>query len=182
MKLYLVRHGQTDWNMLDKKQGRTDIPLNETGIKQAERLRDEIGGMKFDVCISSPLRRAYKTAEIIVNGRCGIAVDERLIERSFGEFEGTLNDEWEKLTNKADTWDRKLNYAERGLEPAKEILARAKSFLEDVKQKYPDDYSILIVSHGAFLKALHFEIVGYDDNTNFHSFCFKNAELSEYEV
>lgn len=182
MKLYLVRHGQTDWNMLDKKQGRTDVPLNETGIKQAEKLRDEIGNMKFDVCMCSPLRRAYKTAEIIVNGRCDIVVDERLIERSFGEFEGTFDDEWEKLTGKADIWDRRLNFAEKGMESSKEILARARGFLEDIKGKYPVDFNVLIVSHGALLKALHFEIVGYDDNTSFHSFCFRNAEMTEYEV
>ena len=184
MKLYLVRHGETEWNREGKKQGRTDVSLNEVGISQAEKLRDEIRDkeLEFDVCIASPLSRAKQTAEIATEGKYEIILDDRLVERCFGGFEGTLNEDWEKLSGGADSWDLKLNYSERGMESAKEILARAKEFLESVKQKYPDNYRIVVFSHGSFLKALHYTIIGYDENTDFHGFYFQNAEMKEYEV
>ena len=63
--LYIVRHGQTDWNVRQLRQGRTDIELNETGIEQAMELRDKLKSVKIDVCYASPLKRAMKTAQII---------------------------------------------------------------------------------------------------------------------
>lgn len=60
MKLYIARHGQTDWNVEHKAQGRTDIPLNDIGKKQAEQLRENIKNIKFDVVYASPLKRAAK--------------------------------------------------------------------------------------------------------------------------
>ena len=65
--IYIVRHGQTDWNVEGRNQGRTDIELNETGIKQAEEIAKKLEGKKFDMVFSSPLKRAYKTAQIISN-------------------------------------------------------------------------------------------------------------------
>ena len=59
---------------------------------------------------------------------------------------------------------------------------RAKGVVEDLKQKYPEDCRILVVAHGSFLKAMYFELVGYDDETDFHSVSFKNAEMKEVEV
>jgi uncharacterized phosphatase len=63
--LCLVRHGETDWNSLGKLQGRADIPLNKIGVLQAEECRDVLKSSKWDVIITSPLKRAKETAEII---------------------------------------------------------------------------------------------------------------------
>ena len=83
MKLYVIRHGQTDWNVAGKCQGMTDIELNSTGIKQAEQARNEITNYKIDLIICSPLKRARKTAEIINEvTNCKIISDERIIERN----------------------------------------------------------------------------------------------------
>lgn len=65
MKLFLTRHGQTDWNIAQKIQGRTDIELNATGIRQAENTREKLLDETIDLIISSPLKRTKKTAEII---------------------------------------------------------------------------------------------------------------------
>ena len=68
MKIYVTRHGQTDWNVQGKTQGRADIELNEVGIKQAKQTKEELKNIDIDLIICSPLKRAKKTAEIINEG------------------------------------------------------------------------------------------------------------------
>ncbi len=89
MRIWLTRHGQTDWNKERKMQGRTDIPLNGTGIAQAREMRtkltDAYPGLTFDAVYASPLGRAVTTAEIIGDvPEDSIVTDERLTEASFG--------------------------------------------------------------------------------------------------
>lgn len=89
MKLYVTRHGQTDWNEQGRIQGKIDIPLNEQGRAQARKTRDLLAHTPFDVIITSPLQRAVETATII-NEAHGVKQyeDERLSERGFGTWEG----------------------------------------------------------------------------------------------
>ena len=90
--LYIMRHGKTEWNELRKLQGQTDIPLNEEGCLMAQAAHDKYINVHFDLCFSSPLKRAAQTAEILLNGRdVPIIADDRLKEMSFGEYEGTVN-------------------------------------------------------------------------------------------
>ena len=87
--LYIMRHGKTDWNEQHKLQGRTDIPLNDDGIKMAEAAALKYKDVHFDICYCSPLKRAKKTAEILLAGRdIPIISDDRLVEMSFGKDEG----------------------------------------------------------------------------------------------
>lgn len=181
MKLYLVRHGQTDWNVEKRKQGQADIPLNATGVEQAERLREQIKDKHFDFCISSPLSRAAETARIITRGKnLEIQFDDRIKERAFGEFEGETTP-LKELLNGADDFDRELNISVGGLEPINALIARAESFLADLKRNYPADAKILIVSHGSFTRILYFAIVGFDETTDFLSFRLGNAEMVEVD-
>ncbi len=184
MKLYLVRHGETEWNREGRMQGRRGVGLNETGVFQVEKLRDEIRkrGIEFDVCFASPLKRAVETAEILVGGKCEILYDERLVERGFGEFEGKSMEEFWASVGENDILDRKLNYSERGLEPIREVLRRAEEFLTDLKKNYGGEDQVLVVAHGALLRALNFAILGYTQETNFHGVHFENAEMKEYEI
>ena len=76
MKIYVIRHGQTDWNVAGKCQGRTDIELNETGIEQAKQAKEQLKNYNIDQIICSPLKRTRKTAEII---------NERSEERRVGK-------------------------------------------------------------------------------------------------
>ena len=88
-KLLFTRHGQTEWNVLGKVQGRADIGLNEKGKQQAEETRKTLENEKIDLIICSPLLRAKQTAEIINKNRnIPIIYDDDIIERDFGEFEG----------------------------------------------------------------------------------------------
>ena len=182
MKLCIARHGQTDWNLEERAQGRTDMPLNETGISQAEELRDKIANMEFDICYASPLKRAAKTAEIVVNGKCPIVYNDLLVERCFGDFEGESREKWAKTFRNIMGYDRKINYSEHNIEPIKEVLKRSRKFLELVKSENSDTARVLVVAHGELLKTLHFNIVGYNDETDFLSFHLENGELKEYEI
>ncbi|CAM3207234.1 histidine phosphatase family protein [Asticcacaulis taihuensis] len=94
MTFYVLRHGQTDWNVQMRLQGSTDIPLNETGRAQANVAARILAGEGITKIIASPLSRALETARI-VGASAGIepVIDDRLIERNFGLFEGMTIDE-----------------------------------------------------------------------------------------
>ena len=158
-------------------QGQTDIPLNETGVRQAEKVREELRDVAFDICYCSPLMRAKRTAEIVADGRVEIVIDDNLKERGFGELEGTDSAHW-----KIDGFSRVLNTNEFGIEPVRDVLARAKKFLERVKAENSAEAKILVVGHGTLLKMLHYNIVGYDDETDFREFYMENGEIVEYDI
>lgn len=88
MKLYIVRHGKTDWNIMGLLQGQTNIELNEEGINDARKLSKEINLNEIDLCISSSLERAKQTAEILTNNKIKIIYDDMIVERGFGDYEG----------------------------------------------------------------------------------------------
>ncbi len=174
-KLYIVRHGKTNWNEKGLLQGSNDIPLNDEGIKEAEELSLKLDLDNIDICISSPLERAKKTASILTQGKVKIIYDDLLKERGFGDYEGKkINFD---LIGKQ--WDYKLNDSLNNIESIQDCLARAKKFLDKIKKELPNK-NILIVSHGGIIKALHFNLVSYDENTNFLSFNPKNTILYEY--
>ena len=87
MKLYILRHGETDYNNQGRFQGQNDISLNERGKKQAEETKIKLKDIKFDKVFVSPLKRAIETAKIVVPDY-NLEVDNRIIERSFGKLEG----------------------------------------------------------------------------------------------
>ena len=81
MILYVVRHGETIWNLEHKVQGITDIPLTDVGIKSIEELQELVNGLNIDVVISSPLSRARETAKILIDSKLPINTDDRIKER-----------------------------------------------------------------------------------------------------
>lgn len=176
-KIYIVRHGETDWNKEGRCQGKTNISLNENGIIQAKILRNKLDMSKMDVCFVSPLKRALETAKIITDDKLDLIIDDRIIERGFGTLEGKLFN----YDATVKSWNYNLNYDEYEMETIKDVLKRAKDFLNYLNETY-DNKNILIVSHGAFIKALYFNIVGYNDETDFLSFFPKNGEVIEFEI
>lgn len=144
----MVRHGQTDQNKKKKIQGQCDFPLNEIGIEQAINVGNYINkNYKFDVIISSPLQRAYKTASLIrdiINPNLEVIVDAVFIERCFGEAEG--------LDISDSVFERVLNDDYEGLEKSRDIQIRVYNGLINTFNKYKDK-NILIVSHSHTIKA-----------------------------
>ena len=176
-KIYIVRHGQTDWNVKGLLQGTTDIELNEDGINQVKELANNLDFSKIDICFCSPLKRAKQTAEILVGNKLKIIYDSMIVERSFGDYEGKPID-FDLIKQQ---WNYKLNDSSHNIESLKDCLFRAKQFLDKIKKEYPNK-TILIISHGSFIKALHFNLIGYDENTDFLSFNPKNSIVYEYEM
>lgn len=149
--LYIMRHGKTDWNVRYKLQGRTDIPLNEEGREMARRAGKENRNLHFDVCYCSPLSRAKETAELFFEGtKVPVIPDDRLIEMSFGIYEGV-----EKCYQKPDCKVKDLFLAPEkyetveGGESFEELFNRTGDFLEKVaKPLVKEGKNVLIVGHG----------------------------------
>ncbi len=179
MKLYLVRHGQTDWNLQDRIQGWADIPLNATGIKQAERLRDQIREKNItpETAYASPLKRVRRTAEIITDGRWRIVLDERLKERDVGQFEGRPCKEL--FDHKINFLSYEINSEAYGVEPIRNFRARAEVFLRDLKDSHTQDAQILVVSSNGLMKQLHMIISGASQEQTPN---FQNGEVYVYEI
>jgi len=180
MNLYIVRHGETDWNKKKKIQGLTDIELNEKGIYQANKMKEKLLNVNFDICICSPLKRAVKTAQIIVDQKCDIIVNEALLERCFGNYEGQNSKEANIDIFKI--WNLKENCKDNGIESLRDLLERSDLFLKKFKEEYAQYKNVLIVSHGGFIKALYYSLNGYDENTDFLSFHLDNCEVYKHEI
>lgn len=180
MKIYVARHGQTDWNVRHLAQGRTDVPLNETGIRQAEALWEKLKDVQFTAVYASPLERAVKTAKIATGGQHEVFCDDRLIERAFGDYEGSNSDDWVAVTG-YDIDDLRINIDIGGVETVTSVLERTKLFLDSIKPKFTDDEAILIVTHSQIVRGLHHNIIGYDDTLDWRSVKYSNAEVRRYK-
>ncbi|MFV5961095.1 histidine phosphatase family protein [Bacillus sp. AK25] len=141
----LVRHGETDWNAAKRIQGRTDIPLNDTGKWQAKQTGLYLKDAHWDVVISSPLSRAKETAHLILQHvHAPLVIMDDFIERDFGDAEGMSFEERQKLFP---------NKQYPNMEPLSALQDRMLEGIEKVRATYPDQ-RVLIVAHGAAIHAL----------------------------
>ncbi|WP_144493898.1 histidine phosphatase family protein [Bacillus pumilus] len=141
----LVRHGETDWNAAKRIQGRTDIPLNDTGKWQAEQTGLYLKDAHWDVVISSPLTRAKETAHLILKHiDARLVIMDDFIERDYGDAEGMSFEERQKLFP-----DKQYP----NMEPLETIQDRMVEGIEKVRAAYPNQ-QVLIVAHGAAIHAL----------------------------
>lgn len=142
--LWMVRHGETDWNVEQRVQGWTDVPLNQDGRMQAERLGRCLEGLLFHVILVSDLQRARSTGEIIQShSPAPMDTCPMLRERCFGTAEGLSRVEMERL------FPAGAPDAER----EDDVQVRAKTFLGQLIRDWPDS-RVLCVSHGGFIRNL----------------------------
>ncbi len=158
MKIYVTRHGQTDYNKKRMMQGISDIPLNDVGIAQAKARRESIGDIEFDAVYASPLIRAVKTAEIIGNvTEDQVIKDERIIEANFGKYE--LMGYYSTGLKMMAYWSfPEIFPAPEGVETIRQMRDRTASFLEDLKKK--DHENVLVACHGGIIRPIR----GYLEN------------------
>ncbi len=149
MKIYVVRHGETNINKENRINSLNDEDINETGIKQAEEAREKLKNVSYDLVICSPLTRTRHTANIINDKGVDTIFDDRLLERDAGIYTKAListidiNDWW-NVNPVNDYCDA---------ESVEDVLKRVYSFLDDINEKYKDE-TILVVTHGGVCRAI----------------------------
>lgn len=176
--IYYVRHGSTDWNEHKNSQGqrdprcqgRVDLELNSVGISQALATAEALKDKKFDRVICSPLKRAKQTCKIIYHGARPVEIDNRIIERDFGEFEGMSRTEFDFK----GFWNANTNTQYKNAESIEDVKARVFDLLDELKQNPNQD--VLIVSHGGVGCVLMSYFRGVPLDGNYLSFEVPNGK------
>lgn len=177
MRITLVRHGETEYNRQGRIQGQSNIMLNDAGRRQVHRLKEKIKDEHYDVCFSSPLIRAMETAMILVGDKTEIVRDERLLERNLGKMEGKTREYYDPQKY----WDYVLNCGEQNVEKIQDLFKRCRDFIDYLDKNYHNK-NILIVSHGATIKALHHILHHTNLNSNLLDFKIGNCYMEIIEV
>lgn len=179
MKIYLIRHGQSEANLKKLNQGQLNSPLTQLGIDQAKKLGERFKEINdFEIIYSSDLQRAHDTAIAVKENHSNIELitDKRLRERSHGDFAGTT-----KNPNPYDQIEGGHRHEKRGPnggENMHDVYDRVSNFLIDVLQ---DEKNIVIVSHGGTMKA----IIRYLTDgpfTIFQTYKVDNTSVFEIEI
>ncbi len=188
MKLYIIRHGETDWNVKRRFQGRADIPLNEEGRRLARITSEALKETAFTKIYTSPLKRAYETAMIIKGDRDIPVIEEpRIIEIGFGEYEGLCcgkdnfnipDPEFMIFFDKPEAYK-----PPRGAEGIDELKARTGDFLHEiVHNKNMENDTILVSTHGAALRGLLSYINGIELKDFWKGGVHKNCAVTIVDV
>ncbi|MGM0845211.1 MAG: histidine phosphatase family protein [Bacillota bacterium] len=171
--IYVVRHGETDWNKEGRLQGRNGVPLNSKGMDQAKELNSILGNIKFDYVYSSPQKRAVQTAEIAT----GVfpVIDERLNVFHLGEADGLRKDE---VKIKGMLPDRTV-YKE--VEEEKAFIQRVFEFLSEMEKTVNErDINILISGHRCTTGGIGAYFNGIPDDRNILKYSSDNGDFKTY--
>jgi broad specificity phosphatase PhoE len=145
-ELWIVRHGETEWSRTRRHTGRTDIPLTAAGIEQATTLRERLGGRRFALVLSSPLRRAWDTCRLAGLGDAARATDD-LLEWDYGAYEGRTTAEIQADLPGWRIWTGALP----GGETVEHVADRARRVIEEAVSA-PGD--VALFAHGHVLRVL----------------------------
>ena len=156
MKLFLIRHGQTDWNILGKYQGQTDIPLSAEGLRQAERLAQHFPSDTLDIIYASDLQRAVMTAQRLARKfSAPVKVEKALRELNFGAWEGLTYQEiaqrWPQEVEHLFGAPEKLQIP--GGETFLTLQQRAMEKMREIRTEN-EGKNVAVVAHGAITKAI----------------------------
>lgn len=179
--IYLVRHGETEWNVKHITQGQSNSSLTENGIKQAEETAEKLKDVEFNVIFSSDLSRAHKTAEIVkLNREIIIQTSKLLRERSYGSFEtkhadefrNTLKDKLKERESLSDSEYSSFRLA-TDVETDDELMTRFIRQLREIAVAYPNK-NVLVVTHAGCIKNFLIK-TGYMERKTSTEWYFKNA-------
>ena len=155
MKIYLIRHGETDWNQAGLLQGQTDIALNVQGLEQAREAAERLKEVPFEIAFCSPLIRAKRTAETIIGDRkITLTTDERLRELNFGPWEGvdirTIKDAASQPFTNPGSY-----IPPEGAESFAQLYKRSGEFVDQVLLPLESTYeTVLVVAHGGVNRSI----------------------------
>ncbi len=181
--LFLVRHGQTDWNIEGRFQGRRDIPLNSRGILQAEAASGALIRLRFGSIWSSPLSRAFRTAQIIAEPHgCEVTVHDDLTEICHGEWEGLSNlvvaDTWPGLLAEWHASPHTVTMPDG--ESLDAVIVRSVRALKAVMTASPGG-NIVLVAHDAVLKVLICHLLNAP-LSSFWRFRLENGSITVFDM
>lgn len=141
MKVVIIKHGKTDFNLEGRRQGRSDLPLNDIGKKEVFALKNKVGRKDFKIILSSPLQRALESAKILFPDK-KIQTNDLLIEYDFGELEGVKFSTplKEFPTNRGESFDY--------------VVKRCKEFFKYIKKNFKENNKMAVVTHSTNLEIL----------------------------
>lgn len=158
VKIFLVRHGQTDYNVQKRIQGRMPVPLNEKGRSQAKDAGLKLKDISIDAIFSSPNPRAAQTAQAIAEHHSHLDIEHLnfLLERSFGRLEGSNHEERLRLIpDIEDQWAKyKFDWKPPEGQSVKELHSETKKGLFSFLNEHKDKKNVVVVSHGGTIRSL----------------------------
>ena len=166
-RIVVWRHGRTEWNVLRRVQGQTDIPLDEVGVEQAREGGARLASLAPHRIVSSDMSRASETAAALA-GFTGLPVerDARFRERSFGEREGlTLAESWERFPVHMARWAAGEEPHIPGSETSAEAASRFVSAVQDYLVELQANQTLVIVSHGGVSRVGICDFLGFPRET-----------------
>lgn len=181
--MILIRHGSTDWNIQDRFQGQSDIPLNEIGLQQANALSRRLKNENINAIYSSDLKRAQETAQIIAKYHQDQTVlDPKLREIDFGDWEGlTYKDIQQREPDRLAAWNSDmLNVSPPGGETLSQLCEWVMSYFDKMKHVHNDE-TIVVVAHGGPLRVLLCQALNLSPD-RYWQFCLATASYSELNV
>lgn len=181
--LFVVRHGETEWNLIGKRQGHLDSPLTESGVKQARALADDLLGEGIEVIYSSDLGRAVETAAIIgTRLELSVNVDRRLRERHLGLMQGMTKGEFrDRFPEEFAAFEsRDPDYALPGGESVRQRFERCVACCAELAAQHPRG-KVLVVTHGGVLSSLFYHALGIP-LTEPRRFSLFNAAINSFSV
>lgn len=188
-----LRHAHTQYNAERRYAGTIDVSLSEAGIRDARQAAAKLAGAKFDIVVTSTLKRSFETAQILVGDAVPIFQSKLCNERNFGVMEGLTWDEIQNLQPPVllITVGNDLHTVNpKGGEPFEDVWERAKKFRRFIFKEYKGS-NILVVSHGVFLQMFHGVLRGsscieslaiYPSNLELARFHFSGVRLVEEKV
>ncbi|MCB2288931.1 histidine phosphatase family protein [Clostridium sp. CS001] len=188
MKIYITRHGETEWNKAGRMQGWKNSDLSEKGIENAKKLGESLNHVDFDCIYCSPLGRTIETAKCIRgNKNTEIITKEALKEMGFGLWEGMEHTKVKELyaAQHFNLWNKPNLYEPVQGESFEELLCRTREVLNEIMNSKHEN--ILIVSHAILIKAIYAIIKNYslEDFWNppfMHDTCLTVLEIKNNEV
>ena len=181
--LVLIRHGQTDWNVEERFQGKINVAMNAVGRRQAANLKSYLGGALFDRVYSSPLGRAFETAQLIT-GASAIVPDQRLSEIHHGLWQGRTKKEiYRRWPDDWKRWQEQPHFTPRNGEARPRVRLRVEDFLRSMQGT-----NILCVSHGVIIQTFVSVLLGasYDGqvphNASIHMLSFRGNQICRYSM
>jgi alpha-ribazole phosphatase/probable phosphoglycerate mutase len=183
LTIYLLRHGQTQWNADGGKYlGRTDLPLTEKGLQQAEDAARQLSGIPFTAVYSSPLQRALHTAQITGGGKT-VVTDDRLVETDFGAWEGKTKEEATKDDPAIlSSWEQDPSSTKAGGtgETALQVTTRVTDFFNFLQQQHTEG-NILVVAHNGVNRFYLSHKLGMPLK-NYHQIIQDNSTITQFTL